>query len=336
VRAARKYGIVPVGFLDGEIRTQRRLADAGRLARALENVTDPDELERRLRSRLGDPSLTVLRWSDPMDAYLDVTGRIVDLPTDGADPVATRLERSGRPFAAVLHAPTVLTDREVAATVTAAVRLAVDNALLRQEVAARVADIRTLPTGTVTFLMTDIEGSTALLHRLGDRYPQVLEDVRSIAREAVSAAGGREVDARADELFAAFTSVDAGLSAALAIVRRLAARAWPDDERVRVRAGLHVGRPTLTDSGYVGAAVNTVARVAGAGHGGQILVSEPVQEALRSLPDGVAVRRLGTYRLHGIPGGQVLHQVVIPDLPARFPPLRVPRLKDRLGVETGR
>jgi class 3 adenylate cyclase len=264
-----------------------------------------------------------------VDAYLDTKGRIVELPSEGIDRVATELERSGRRFAAILHRPAVLTDPDVSATITGAVRQAVDNALLRQQVAARVADIRTLPTGTVTFLMTDMEGSTPLLHRLGERYPPVLEDVRSIAREAVAAAGGREVDARADEFFAAFTSVDAGLSAALTIMRRLAARTWPSDERVLVRAGLHVGRPTLTDSGYVGAAVHTVARVAGAGHGGQILVSEAVREALRSLPDGPALRRLGAYRLHGIPGGQVLHQVVDPDLRSRFPRLRVPRFTDR-------
>jgi class 3 adenylate cyclase len=305
------------------------LADAGRLARELENVTEPAELEHRLRASLRDPSLTVLRWSDAVEAYLDAAGSILDLPSDGTDRVVTELERNGRPFAALLHGPAVLKDPDVAATVTAAVRLAVDNALLRREVAARIADVRTLPTGTVTFLMTDIEGSTALLHRLGERYPAVLEEVRSIAREAVTAAGGREVDARADEFFAAFTSVDAALTAAITVVRRLVGRAWPADERVLVRAGLHVGRPTLTDSGYVGAAVHAVARVAAAGHGGQILLSDPARQALGSVPDGVTLRRLGTYRLHGIPGSHVLHQVVIPELPSRFPVLRVPRVVRR-------
>jgi len=221
VRAARRYGIVPLGFLDGQLRSQRRLADAGRLAAEVENVTDPVELVRRLRGSLGDPSLEVLRWSDAAEAYLDFEGRAVALPDTGADRVASEVERDGRRFAAVIYARSLVSDRQVAATVTAAVRVAIDTVLLRQEVAARVADVRTLPTGVVTFLMTDIEGSSALLHRLGTRYPAILEEVRSIIREAVAASAGREVDARADEFFAVFRSVEAAVAAAIAVMRRI-------------------------------------------------------------------------------------------------------------------
>jgi class 3 adenylate cyclase len=326
VRAAGRYGIVPLGFLDGQLRSQRRLADAGRLAAEVENVTDPVELVRRLRGSLGDPSLEVLRWSDAAEAYLDFEGRAVALPETGADRVASEVERDGRRFAAVIYARSLVSDRQVAATVTAAVRVAIDTVLLRHEVAARVADVRTLPTGVVTFLMTDIEGSSALLHRLGTRYPAILDEVRSIIREAVAASAGREVDARADEFFAVFRSVDAAVAAAIAVMRRMAAAPWPAGERVRVRAGIHTGRPTLTDSGYVGAAVHTVARVAAIGHGGQFVLSDAARAAAGSGPEGVVVRPLGAYRLRGIPGDQLLHQVVADDLRSSFPPLRASRL----------
>ncbi|HEY3522876.1 MAG TPA: adenylate/guanylate cyclase domain-containing protein [Candidatus Limnocylindrales bacterium] len=329
VRAARRFGIVPIGFLDGQLKSQRRLAAVGRLAADLENVTELLELERRLRTGLGDSSVAVLRWSDAVDAYLDADGRAARLPDAGDDLIATELGRDGRPFAALVHHRALLADREVASTVTAAVRVTLDNAVLRREVAARIAEVRSLPTGTVTFLMTDIEASTALLHRLGDRYAPVLEDVRSVIREAVASSEGREVDARADEFFAAFAAVEPALSAALAIVRKLRARAWPAGEQVRVRVGLHTGRPTLTDTGYVGAAVNMVARVAAAGHGDQILVSEAVAAALGAPPADVTLRRLGSYRLRGIPGGQPLHQVVVADLRSRFPPLRTTAITER-------
>jgi class 3 adenylate cyclase len=324
VRAARRYGIVPLGFLDGQLRSQRRVADARRLAVELADVADPRELERRLRHGLGDAGLTVLRWSEAVGAYLDGTGATARLPDTDDDRATTLVDRDGLPFAALVHARSVLSDVEVAAAVTAAVRLGLDHALLRREVAAHIADVRTLPTGTVTFLMTDIEGSTALLHRLGDRYPPVLEDVRGVIREAVASAHGREVDARADEFFAAFPAVEGALAAAVEIVRALAARAWPPGEQVRVRVGVHTGRPTLTDVGYVGVAVNMVARVTAAGHGGQILVSEAVAAVPDAVPAGARLRRLGTFRLRGIPGGQPLHQLLAPDLRSRFPALRAP------------
>ncbi|HEU4672203.1 MAG TPA: adenylate/guanylate cyclase domain-containing protein [Candidatus Limnocylindrales bacterium] len=322
VRAARRHGIVPLGFLDGQLRSQRRLADVGRLAVELGGVSDVRELERRLRASLGDASLTVVRWSDAVGAYLDANGSAARLPEAREDRVATTLEREGRPFAALVHARSLLSDQEVAAAVIGAVRLSLDHALLRREVDARIADVRALPTGTVTFLMTDIEGSTRLLHRLGERYADVLEEVRSIIREGVTAAGGREVDARADEFFAAFGSADGALSTALAVVRQLAARAWPGGERVRIRAGIHTGRPTLTDTGYVGIAVHTVARVSAAGHGGQILLSDAAAQAVAAPPPDVTLRRLGPYRLRGIPAAHVLHQVAAADLRSRFPPLR--------------
>jgi class 3 adenylate cyclase len=177
----------------------------------------------------------------------------------------------------------------------------------------------------VTFLLTDIEGSTGLLQRLGDRYAALLADVRAIIRSSVHRAGGREVDARADEFFAVFERAPAALDTALAIERTVRGRAWPEGVEVRLRTGLHSGRPTLTDTGYVGLAVNTVARICSAAHGSQILLSTAARDAVgRSRPTGTRFRSLGSHRLRGLRDPQVLFQVEAAGLPARFPPPRTP------------
>jgi class 3 adenylate cyclase len=180
-----------------------------------------------------------------------------------------------------------------------------------------------LPTGVVTFLLSDLEGSTALLQQLGERYGRLLAEVRRIQRSAVRRSGGHEVDARADEFFAVFARPSNALAAALAIEARLRRRAWPEGVVVRARLGLHGGRPTLTETGYVGLAVHTVARICAAGHGGQILLSGTSRAALEGMtPAGVAFRELGSFRLRGLPEPVVLFQVTAADLPADFPPPR--------------
>ena len=190
-------------------------------------------------------------------------------------------------------------------------------------VSAELQPQRKLPTGQVTFLLTDIERSTELLGRLDDRYAPLLADVRRLVRAAVRRAGGREVDARADELFAVFESAPAALAAALAIQRAMRANAWPDGVDVRVRIGVHRGRPTLTDTGYVGLSVHTTARICSAAHGGQIVVSSAVRSAVHtSLADGVSLRSLGAWRFQGLREAEDLYQVDVADLPADFPPLR--------------
>jgi class 3 adenylate cyclase len=180
---------------------------------------------------------------------------------------------------------------------------------------------RSLPSGAVTFLLTDIEDSTGLVQDLGDRYAALLADARRLIRAAVRRAGGREVDARADEFFAVFKHAPAAVAAAIAIQRAFRDHQWPDATRVRLRAGLHSGRPTLTDTGYVGLAVNATARVCAAAHGGQIVLS---RAALRALADetveGVTFLELGSYRLRGLPDVETLYQLTVIDLPARFPP----------------
>jgi class 3 adenylate cyclase len=191
---------------------------------------------------------------------------------------------------------------------------------------ARTADVRRLPTGFVTFLLADIEDSTGLLRQLGDRYADLLSDVRTVQRATIAANAGLEVDARADELFAVFRQPAAALHAAIAMQRAFVARAWPDALEVRLRIGLHSGRPTRTDTGYVGLAVHTGARVCFAAHGGQIVLSRAAQESIALvLPDGITLRELGSHQLAGLPEPELLFQVVAADLRADFPPPRTAR-----------
>jgi class 3 adenylate cyclase len=323
LNAAKKYGIVPVGFMTGQLQSQMGEAAGGRLVIELGQVGTPGEFERRLRSALRDPTLSVLHWSESASAYLDGAGQPATLPGDGADRAVTLIEREGRPMTALVHDRAVLAHRDLVKTVTAAAKLAVENERLRGQVEAQASEARTLPTGNVTFLMTDIEGSTGLLQRLGDRYAAVLAEVRVIIRGAVRRAGGREVDARADEFLTVFERAPAALAAALDIERGVQGRAWPNDAAVRIRIGIHSGRPTLTDAGYVGLAVHTVARICSAGHGGQILLSAAARDAVgRSRPPGTRLRSLGSHRLRGLREPLAVFQVEAADLTAQFPPLR--------------
>jgi class 3 adenylate cyclase len=190
-------------------------------------------------------------------------------------------------------------------------------------ISAQLQPQRRLPKGHVTFLLTDVEGSTDLLARLDDRYPKLISAVRRAMRQAVRQAGGREVDARADELFAVFEQAPGALTAALAIQRAMRAGPWPDDVDVRVRVAVHSGRPTLTETGYIGLAVHTAARICYAAHGGQILLSSPVHAAVQeALDDGVSLKSLGAWRFQGIREPESLYQVMAADLPAEFPALR--------------
>jgi class 3 adenylate cyclase len=190
-------------------------------------------------------------------------------------------------------------------------------------ISAELQPQRRLPKGHVTFLLTDIERSTELLARLDDGYGPVLAEVRRRVRAAVRQAGGREVSARGDDVFAVFERGPAALDAALAIQRAMRAGEWPGGIDVRLRIGLHRGRPTLTDTGYVGLSVHAAARICFAAHGGQIVMSSAVRAAIpEPLADGVSLRSLGAWRFRGLPEPVVLYQVDAPDLAAEFPPLR--------------
>ena len=182
---------------------------------------------------------------------------------------------------------------------------------------------RKFPTGHITFLLTDIEASTELLARLGDGYAPLLGDVRRLVRAAVRPAGGHVVSARGDDVFAVFERAPAALDAALAIHRAMRSGPWPAGSKVRLRVGLHRGRPDLTDNGYVGLSVHAAARICFAAHGGQTVMSSAVQAAVAdSLPDGVSVRDLGAWRFRGLPEPMEIFQAEAADLAADFPPLR--------------
>jgi class 3 adenylate cyclase len=326
LNAAKKYRIMPVGFITGQLQSERRHAAAGRLVIELGRGPAPGELEQRLRTVLRDPTLAVLHWSDAAGAYLDGTGRPVPLPAEADDRRVTYLERQGRSMTALVHDPTVLDDPDLAETVLAAVRFVVEKERLHGQIQATSTDAAALPTGFVTLLMTDIEASTALLRRLGDRYGALLNDVRGLVRTAVLRASGREIDARADEFFAVFERPAAALEAAVSVQRALGNHSWPDDVDVRVRIGIHSGRPTLTDVGYIGLAVHTTARLCSAAHGGQIVVSTATRAAVgAAVPTGVRFRNLGRHRLPGLSEAETLFQVQATGLRVSFPRPRTGR-----------
>ncbi|TMC65090.1 MAG: adenylate/guanylate cyclase domain-containing protein [Chloroflexota bacterium] len=323
LKAAKKYGIVPIGFMTGQLQSQSRQAAAGQAVIELGGIGTPEQLEERLRTVLGDPTLSVLYWSESVGAYLDGNGQAAALPGDTDPRTVTQLDRFGRPMTALVHDRAVLRDPDLARTVTAAVKLAIENQWMHSEIQARASEARTLPTGFVTFLFSDIEDSTGLVRHLGDRYERFLAEVRRLLRASIAAAGGREVEVRADEMFAVFEQAGAGVEAAVAIQRSVLGRSWPDRLPVRIRIGLHAGRPTLTDTGYLGLAVHTAARICFASHGGQILLSQAVVDAVAgSAPAGIRFKDLGQHRFHGLPSPEALFQVEAAGLPTTFPPPR--------------
>src|SRR4029434_6638380 len=197
LNAAKKFRIVPVGFFTGQLQSEQRHSTASRLVIELGRHSAPGELEGRLRTVLRDPTLAVLRWSEASGAYLDGAGHPTALPAEGDPRRVTYLEREGRPMTALVHTPSALNDASLSDTVLAAVRFVIERERLRGQIQATSTDAAALPGGFVTLLMTDIESSTALLRRLGDRYGVLLNEVRSIVRQAVSRGSGRESDARA-------------------------------------------------------------------------------------------------------------------------------------------
>jgi class 3 adenylate cyclase/tetratricopeptide (TPR) repeat protein len=181
-----------------------------------------------------------------------------------------------------------------------------------------------LPTGTVTFLFSDIEGSTQLLQRLGDDdYARVLGDHQALLRAAWAAHGGGEVETAGDGFLVAFPSAPAAVAAAAQATRVLAAHPWPAGTTVQVRIGLHTGTPQLVGDHYVGLDVHRAARIAAAGHGGQVLLSADTEALVENqLPQGAVLRDLGAHRLKDLEHAEHLYQLVLLGLPADFPPLK--------------
>jgi class 3 adenylate cyclase len=185
---------------------------------------------------------------------------------------------------------------------------------------------RSLPTGFVTLLMTDVEGSTQLVQQVGSEFGTLIDEVWAVLRAAVQEAGGFEVEARADEFFAAFEAPRAAVDAAVALQHAFASRTFLGDLSIRVRAGVHSGYPTPTAGNYVGLDVNATNRITALGHGGQIVVSANTREAVRSTgATGVRFLALGEQRLRGLPEPMSIYQVAAKGLVSKFPPLRTTR-----------
>jgi class 3 adenylate cyclase len=179
-----------------------------------------------------------------------------------------------------------------------------------------------LPEGTVTFLFTDIAGSTELLKQLGDEYATILADQRSILREIFSRLNGQEVDTQGDSFFVSFPRATEAVAAAAEIQLAISEHAWPAEADVRIRMGLHTGEPLIAEEGYVGIDVHRAARIAYVGHGGQVLLSETTAPLIRDeLPEGVSLKDLGDHWLKDISRPERIHQLVIEGLPSDFSPL---------------
>src|SRR4051794_6644641 len=176
-----------------------------------------------------------------------------------------------------------------------------------------------LPTGTVTLLFSDIEGSTRLLQRVGDAYAELLATHRALLLDAFGAHRGVVVDSEGDAFFVAFESAKDAAGAAALAQRALAGHEWAEGEQIRVRIGLHTGEPRVVEGRYVGLDVHHAARVMAVAHGGQVLLSEPTRTLLES---ETRVRDLGEHRLKDIATPQRLYQLELDDLPNEFPPLQ--------------
>ena len=197
-----------------------------------------------------------------------------------------------------------------------------------------------LPEGTVTFLFTDIEGSTRLLQRLGAGYTDVLGTHARLVREAATRHGGCEVDTYGDSFFIAFSDAGEGVAAAVEAQCSLLGFPWLHGSPVMVRMGLHTGTAAIVDGDYVGFDVHRASRIAGAAHGGQVVVSAETHAAVEGTVDGVTFLDLGEHLLKDLDEPEHLRQVLARGLPAEFPPLRslepptnIPR---RAGTLVGR
>jgi predicted ATPase/class 3 adenylate cyclase len=180
-----------------------------------------------------------------------------------------------------------------------------------------------VPSGAVTLLFTDIEGSTRLLHQLGNRYAAVLAEHRQLLRAAFAAHAGSEFGSQGDALFVAFSSARDAVAAACEAQRSLAGHHWPADGRVRVRMGLHTGAPTRLAETYVGLDIHRANRLCAAGYGGQVLVSKTTRDLVEhDLPNDLSLRSRGEHRLKDLQAAEEIFELIIAGLPGDARPLR--------------
>jgi len=190
-----------------------------------------------------------------------------------------------------------------------------------------------LPKGTVTFLFTDIEGSTKLLERLREGYATLLEEQRGILRAAFARWNGHEMDTQGDAFFVAFPRALDAVNCVIEAQRELAAHEWPNNVTVRVRMGMHTGEPIIARTGYVGMDVHRAARLTSTGFGGQVLLSQTTYDLVfQDLPAGTRLRNLGAHKLKDIVYPQEIYQLDIPGLPSDFPPLKSLEKLDREDI----
>jgi class 3 adenylate cyclase len=194
----------------------------------------------------------------------------------------------------------------------------------------------TIPSGTVTFVFTDIEGSTALLKRLGDRYAELLAQHRRLLRETFAAFDGQEIDTQGDAFFFSFPRARQAVAAAVEAQRAHAEATWPDGVEVRVRMGLHTGEPLVGEEGYTGLDVVRAARIAGSGRGGQVLLSETTRALVgANVPEGVAVRGLGSHRFKDLDEPEPIYELVGAGLTAEPEPEAAPRVRQEPPADRG-
>ncbi|HSJ86719.1 MAG TPA: BTAD domain-containing putative transcriptional regulator, partial [Anaerolineales bacterium] len=180
------------------------------------------------------------------------------------------------------------------------------------------------PSGTVTFLFTDIQGSTRLLDKLGDQYAISLEEHHRILRAAIQNWKGTEMDTQGDAFFVTFARALDAVQCVAEAQRKLAEYSWPLEEPIRVRMGLHTGEPLIASTGYVGMDVHRAARIGDAGHGGQVLLSQTTRDlVMQDLPPGITIKDLGEHRLKDMKYPTPIYQLVIEGLQADFPPLKM-------------
>ena len=270
----------------------------------LESLTAAHPLRERSRGQLMLALYRSGRQAEALEAYQEARQALVDELGIDPSPALQRLER-----AILNHDPSV----DVAGP-------------------ARPA----LPTGTVTLLFTDIEGSTQLLHELGDGYRELLLDHRRLFRAAVTESGGYEVDTQGDAHFCVFERAGDAVLAAASAQGSFGGHHWPAGAELRVRMGIHTGEPTPVDWGYVGVDLHRAARICGAAHGGQVLVSVETQRLLEGDAAldgaGISLRALGEHRLKDLPEPERLAQVVGPGLLDEFPPPRAAETAPALPV----